>query len=105
MESQIKQNVMRRVHTIHAARPFTGGTALAVALLVVSLYAIGRMVFVAQVFRNMPAIEDVSAVFQFFLSAFLHTDFIVQVLSVLVFMSALWMVRDAFRSLAQPRTA
>lgn len=105
MESKIKQNVMRRVRTIHAVRPLTGGTAVAVVLLGVSLYAIGRMVFVAQVFRNMPAVGDVSAVLRFFLSAFLHTDFVVQVLTLLVTAAALWMVRDIARVLSQLRTA
>lgn len=105
MESRIKQNVMRRVHTIHAVRPFTSGTAVAFALLGVSLYAIGRVVFVAQVFRNMPSGGDVAAIFQFFLAAFMNTSFVVQVLSVLVVMSALWMVRDISRMTVLTRRA
>lgn len=94
---------MRRVRTIHAVRPFTGGTALAAVFLVLSLYAIGRAVFVAQVFRNMPAVEDVFAVSRFFLSAFLNTDFVVQALTIFVAASALWMVRDALKVLTQYR--
>lgn len=97
MESKIKQNVMRRVHTIHAIRPYTSGAALAFVLLGVSLYAIGRFVFVAQVFRNMPAIEDVGAVMRFFVGAFAHTDFVVQALTLLTIASVLWMVRDIGR--------
>jgi hypothetical protein len=105
MESQIKQNVMRRVRTIHRVRPFTSGTALAFALLGVSLYAIGRFVFVAQVFRNMPAIEDVGAVVRFFVGAFAHTDLVVQVLTLLTVTAAVRMVRDIGRVFMQARAA
>jgi len=94
MERSIKNNVMRRVRTIHAVRPFTSGTAVAAVFFVLSLYAIGRFVFVAQVFRNMPALEDVSGVLQFMATAFVNTDLIVQVLTILVALSALWVVRD-----------
>ena len=97
MESQIKQNVMRRVRTIHVVRPFTSGTAVAFALLGVSLYAIGRFVFVAQVFRNMPAIEDVGAVTRFLVDAFARTDFVVQLLTLLTVVATLWMLRDIGR--------
>ena len=97
MESQIKQNVMRRVHTIRTLRPFTSGIALAFVLLGVSLFTIGRFVFVAQVFRNMPAIEDVGAVIRFFVGAFAHTDLIVQVLTLFTVASILWMLRDIGR--------
>ncbi|HYE22841.1 MAG TPA: hypothetical protein VEA92_00070 [Candidatus Paceibacterota bacterium] len=100
MESKIKQNVMRRVHTIHTVRPYTSGIALAVVLLGISLYAIGRFVFVAQIFRNMPAVGDVSAVLRFFLSAFLHTELLVQVLTLVVCTAALWMLRDIIRLMA-----
>jgi len=105
MESRIKRNVMKRVHMIHAVRPLTSVTALSVALLGVSLYAIGRTVFVAQIFRNMPAVQDVPAVLRFFFSAFLHTEFLVQALTLVVLASALWMVRDALRTLSHARLA
>jgi len=99
MESNIKQNVMNRVRTIHTVRPFTSGTAVALFLIVLSLYAIGRFIFVAQVFRNMPSPADIGAFLNFFVVAFMHTDFIVQVLSVLVVASLIWVARDVVRSI------
>lgn len=98
-DSVIQKNVMRRVRTIHAVRPFTSSTALALALAFGALWGIGRQVWVARVLENMPSLADVGATLRFAYAAFAHTDFIVQVLSVVVLGAALWLVRDGIRSL------
>ncbi len=99
MPSAIHTNVMRRVHTIHAVRPLMSGTAFAAALAIVALYFIGRKVWVARIFENMPNPIHVGSVLRFFEAAFFNTNTVVQVLCVAVVFSALWIVRDLMRAL------
>jgi len=96
-DSRIQQNVMRRVRTIHLVRPLVSTTALSFVLLLGTLWGIGREVWVARVFENMP--KDVGALLQFAVSAFTHTEFLVQALSVIALFAFIWMLRDAFKSL------
>lgn len=94
--SNIRTNVMRRVRFVHAVRPFMSNAAGAVALLGISLYMLGREVFVAQVFRNMPS-ADPAAVLRFAEAAFLNTTFFVQALTVLAGLAGLWLTRECVR--------
>lgn len=105
MESKIKQRVMRRVRIMHTLRPLTSPMALAALVLLVSLYELGRLVFVAQVFRNMPAVEDVSALAQFFVAAFLNTEFIVQICTILTIVALAFIAKDLGRGVSRLRTA
>jgi len=87
---------MRRVYFVHAVRPFVSNTAGAIVLLGLSLYLLGREVFVAQVFRNMPT-ADSAAILHFAEAAFLNTTFLVQVLTVLAAIAGLWLARECVR--------
>ncbi len=93
MSSQLKQNVMRRVHTIRMLRPLTSDIVVAPVLFAVALYGIGQQVWVERVFANMPSVFDLAAMFRFFVAAFVQTEFIVQVLAVLALVAALWVAR------------
>lgn len=97
--SSIHTNVMRRVRTIHTLRPLTSMTAFSVALLVLALWGIGREVWVAQVFANMPSVADVAAFTRFVASAFLHTDAIVKTLTVLAAGAGIMVIADAVQNL------
>jgi hypothetical protein len=105
MQSNIHANVMRRVHTIHAVRPFMSGTAFAAVLAVGSLYVIGRNVWFAHVVANFNTVLANGNVARFLLVAFLNTRTIVQVLCVAVLFSFAWIVRDLLRSLPTFRFA
>ena len=98
-ESRIQKNVMRRVRTVHAMRPLVSTTALSAVLLLGALWGIGTKVWVAQVYMNMPSPADLPALATFVLAAFLNTEFSVQALTVIVLAAAVWIVRDAVRSL------
>lgn len=89
---------MRRVRIMHAVRPFLSGTALASFLFLLAVWGIGREVWVAHVFANMPAASDVTAVTRFFAMAFLNTRFVVQVLTVLAAASLIWGAREVIRT-------
>lgn len=90
---------MRRVRIVHTLRPFTGRLAGAFVLLGASLYMLGREVFVAQVFRNMPYAFDLSSVLTFLEAAFLNTTFFVQAFFILAFIAFIWLVRECTRLL------
>lgn len=90
--TNIEKSVMRRVHTIHALRPFVSGGALSAVVAVLTLYGIGREVWVARVFENAP--HAASALPQFYLSAFTNTDVVVQALSLLALVSVMYLARE-----------
>src|SRR4051812_32187716 len=98
MPSDIHANVMRRVHTIHAVRPLLSGTILAAILSIGSLYLIGREVWVAKVFTNMPNPVHITSAIRFFEAAFFNTTTVVQVLCVAVVFSFVWLAYDLVRS-------
>jgi hypothetical protein len=91
---------MQRVRFIHTLRTLVAGPFAALLLLAISLWGIGREVWVARVFQNMPSTSDVGAFFRFFESAFIHTDIVVQVLCVAAVIALCWMVRDIVHGIA-----
>lgn len=91
---------MRRVRVIRAMRPFVSNAAGATGLLAASLYLLGREVFVAQIFRNMPSAGDYMALLRFFESAFLNTTLLVQLLTIFIALGGLWLARECIRLLA-----
>lgn len=96
--STISKNVMRRVRIIHAVRPFFSGSALAALLFVVALWAIGREVWVAHVFRNLEVAIRAGTVSDFLIAAFVNTRFVVQVLVVLAAGAFVYALRELART-------
>ena len=90
---------MRRVHTIHVLRAMTPMVGAALMLLLVALWGIGREVWVAQVFVNMPSLLDLEAFARFIVVAFVHTDLLVQVLAVLALGATVWLAHSIGRVL------
>lgn len=93
MKSKIKQNVMLRVKAIRLMRPFASDASAAFALLLVALYGIGNEVWVAKVVANMPSVFDLAAMTNFMVAAFVHTEFVVQVLAVLALGAMIYAAR------------
>jgi hypothetical protein len=89
-QSAVRAVVMRRVHIIHTVEPLLTTLSVSLVLFVVALWGIGREVWVARVFQNMPSLTNISAVAHFYLAAFMDTRFIVQVLVVLVAAAFVW---------------
>lgn len=100
--TNIEKNVMRRVHTAHALRPFVSGGTLAVVVGVLALWGIGREVWVARVFENMPHTGDLMAVVRFYVAAFLNTRVPVQALSLAVLGAFVYLARETARLLMRP---
>ncbi len=91
--SSISQTVMRRVHRIHVLRTIAA-PVFGVVVFLVALWGIGREVWVAKVFENMPSLANVPAVVSFSFHAFLATDLFVQILSIVVIGSLIMLARS-----------
>ncbi len=100
-ESNIHANVMRRVHTIHFLQSPVTTLALTAIVFALALWGIGREVWVARVFHNMPSPSDFDAVLRFTLSAFIDTRFIVQALSIIALGALIWLAANTTRLLSQ----
>ena len=91
-QTQTTRIVMRRVRIVHALRPLFSSTVYAGLLFIVSVWGIGREVWVAHVISNLTVIQSPEALGTFFVTAFLNTGFIVQVLTVLAGGALVWLV-------------
>jgi hypothetical protein len=92
--TRIQNAVMRRVRIIAALRPFISNLAGALYLLTLSLYMLGREVFVAQVWRNMPSLADAGAVARFVEGAVLNTEVSVQLILTLIIIGNVWLFSE-----------
>ncbi len=98
-ESIIRKNVLKRVHRVHMLRPLTSTLTASTFVFFIAVWGISREVWVARVLENMPSLADATAFYQFFFTAFLHTDVMVQTLSLLALAAFLWLVHDGLRNL------
>jgi len=98
--TDIEKNVMRRVHIIRILGLIISMSALAVLTFVFALWGIGKEVWVARIFQNMPHSGDLAEIGQFYITAFGHTRLIVQLLSILTFISFLYLARATIRALS-----
>ncbi|MFA5998340.1 MAG: hypothetical protein WC814_03080 [Candidatus Paceibacterota bacterium] len=97
-QSNIERIVMRRVRLIRILGLIISTAVFAVLTFTVALWGIGREVWVARVFQNAPA--DFAHLPNFFFAAFLHTGFIVQVLTLLTLASFIFLARETLRVLS-----
>jgi hypothetical protein len=101
-ETAIERVVMRRVRLIRILALVVSTAALAALTALAALWSIGREVWVARVLENMPKGGEGGAYVSFWVSAFLNTQPIVQVLTVLTFVSLVFLVWEAARFLFSP---
>ena len=94
-ETSIERIVMRRVRLIRILRLAISTVVLAVLTFIAALWGIGREVWVARVLENAP--RDFASLPNFYISAFLHTHLIVQVLTVLTLGSFLYLLVELAR--------
>ena len=97
-QSNIERIVMRRVHIIRTFRPLFSTAGVSTLVLVCALWGIGREVWIAHIFQNAPSrLTDAP---NFYLTAFSHTRLIVQALSLITFVSVIYLARETARALA-----
>jgi hypothetical protein len=102
--SKIEQQVMASVGVIYTARMLTNATALKVYALVLSVWGIGRLVWVSKVLSNFWAVEKngIGSVSNYLLYAVEHTHLTVQLALLVAAVAFVGLVVDAARSLSTP---
>ncbi|MBU1292562.1 hypothetical protein KJ819_00660 [Patescibacteria group bacterium] len=98
--SSLSDTILSRVRTVHTVRRATPVVLASFVFLVASLWALGREVWVSQVFANMPPFFDVPALASFMTYAFLHTDIAVQILCLALVVATIGLARGCARILA-----
>ncbi|MFA6278806.1 MAG: hypothetical protein WC638_01840 [Candidatus Paceibacterota bacterium] len=98
-QSNIERIVMRRVHLMRILGLIISTAVLALLTLILALWGIGREVWVARIFENMPHSGDFAAVGRFYLDAFGHTRLVVQVLTLLSLAACIYLARKTARAL------
>lgn len=100
--NKIQTQVMASVAVIYALRTLLGPTALKLYVLVLSVWGIGRLVWISKVFENLSKVEKsgASAVGNFFLAAVEHTSTSVQLALAAAAIAALLLFFDVVRASA-----
>lgn len=97
-QSNIERIVMQRVHLIRALRFAISSGTLSTLVSILALLGIGREVWVARVLQNTPA--NILDLPRFYLTAFAHTSFLVQVLILLTLVALYFVAREIVRAIA-----
>jgi hypothetical protein len=101
VNSKIRTIVMGRVYAIHTLYILLSTTSLSVLVFAISLWSIGREVWVSRVFQNTPSLMNANAVLHFYLLAFLDTRSIVQALTLITAAAFLWFIGSTVSMLRQ----
>jgi fumarate reductase subunit D len=88
--SPISHTVMKRVHRIHTLRLVFSPLSTSMILFLISLSVFGREVWVAHVIQNLSNVHTPESLFTFFVSAFINTRFVVQVVTILMAGAGVW---------------
>lgn len=106
MHSKIERQVMASVGVIHTARRAVSATALKVYALVASVYALGALVWVAEIQANLLNVMNggVLAVGNFVLYAVTHTTFVVQAVLLVATVALVSLALDLVRTLSSQRS-
>jgi len=100
-KSTIERVVMRRVYTIRALRLVMNSVTASAAVAVLALWGIGREVWVARVFENMPQSGGTIATSRFYVAAFTNTELVVQILVLSAVAALVYMARECARAITR----
>ena len=95
--SQLKKRVMRRVYLICYTRKLLSLTALKLYASVLLVWGLLYNVSVTDVVHNTMAVQSMSSLSYFYKYAFMNTELIVQISSVLFLGLAFIVIRDLFK--------
>ncbi|MGC9602274.1 MAG: hypothetical protein ABSE76_00815 [Minisyncoccia bacterium] len=105
--SPIERQVMANVGAIYFARALTGTTALKVYAFILSMWVVGRLVWVSKVFANFITVEKggLAAMSNFVLAALEHTHLGVQLALLVAAVALVSLAIDTVRKLSEPTHA
>lgn len=100
MQSKIEQRVMANVGTIYMGRALTGTTALKVYALILSVWMLGRLVWVAKISQNFWNVEKngLGSMGNYFVYSVEHTHLAVQLTLLIAAVAAIGLAVDTVRS-------
>ncbi|MCR4333993.1 MAG: hypothetical protein NUV60_03220 [Patescibacteria group bacterium] len=94
-QTNIERIVMRRILLIRILRLVISTAVLATLTAFAALWGIGKEVWVARIFENAP--PNIGDLPNFYLAAFMHTHIVVQVLTLLTFVSLVYLAFETAR--------
>jgi hypothetical protein len=97
----LEQKVMARVHRIHILRRICGATACKAYLLVGCSIVLFSAVSVVNVYANMPSFTAPTALGNYLMNAFAHTELVVQIMFVGLIVATAMLVRDVLRGVGK----
>ena len=103
MQSKIEQRVMAGVGVVYTARQLVSATALKLYVCALSLYGIGRLVWVSHVFQNWANV-GLQGSLEFVSAAIINTHLPVQIALMVLIVAALSLIRDFTRLAASHKT-
>lgn len=104
--SNIERQVMASVGAIYLWRALTNMTALKIYALILSVWGIGRLVWVSKVFDNFFAVEKngFASMFNYLLVAVEHTNIAVQLTLLVAALAFISLLVDFVKSASVQRT-
>lgn len=94
MSKVFKKRIMRRVYTIWALRQIFSPFSMKLLILLGVMKQSANMIFVRSVLHNAPSTLNPVANYQFFSSAFFHTNVTVKLLLISILALSFWLLRD-----------
>ena len=102
MQSKIEQRVMAGGGVVYAFRQLTGATALKLYVCALSLYGIGRLVWVSHVFQNWANV-GLQGSLEFVSAAIINTHLPVQIVLMVLLFAGFSLLFDLTRSVGGSR--
>jgi len=103
INTQLKKRIMRRVYTTFLIRKILSPLAVKMYVLAAFVGFSVQFVSVGNVVANMPRLTDLSALYNFSTSAFLNTEFAMQILSAGVLVAIFLLLKDIVKMHSTPR--
>lgn len=97
---ELHNRIMRRIRCVYLMNRYCSATLCKMYSLVAMGTLLAAMVSVPSIYANMGHTLDPMYVTDYLMRAFLHTEFVVQVLSVVLVALMAWLVVDALRRLS-----
>lgn len=104
-QTQIKQNVMRRVWFVYRMRHIVNPVSAKVLACLVLAVVTASVISVRNVLMNLPTLSDIPNLAKFVLAAFANTEVVVQASVILGAVLFLLLIRDTLRHLQFGQTA
>ena len=91
-DHHLQSKIMRRVYVIYALRQVKKPAVIKIALLVLCIILLGSMVSLPHIIANAP--HNLSSLSAFFLAAFVNTNHIVQILTIILLLTFGLLLKD-----------